>query len=256
MRCWGFRPGRPVPRPGTGGGAAPGGALGRGRRGGRAGRGLARRAPLRAVRRLPVGGHPRRAAAGPYPPDRRRHGGERAADRASRSRWASRPRCCISLSGGRFTLGRRPRRPLGGPGGLRRGPARRTSRASPNHSICCCAGCASPGWGRTASGSPSARCRWCRAPTSALGGPAAAPRRWSSPAPRPPACGWPPSAGCRCCSGMHCGDEEKAEMVAPVADARAGGGPFAGGRRRRRRAHVSAGVVQIADDRAGRRPRP
>ena len=172
-------------------------------------------------------------------------------------------------SGGRFTLGRGPRRALGRPGGLRRRGCAAFERASPSRSTCCCAGCASPRSARTGRGTPSARCRWCRAPTS-----------WTRPVPGPPvvvACTSPGTVrlaarrGLPMLLGMHCGDEEKAADGRAVAarppwrrgtrrSGRGGGRACVRGRgadRRhpgRRRGDPAQGDARLAAARPGRAP--
>ena len=90
-------------------------------------RGLARRAPFRAVRRLPLGGDAGRAAAGTHPAHRRRHRRQRAAQRpprrARRAGRAAAPRLRRALH-----ARRRPRRPVGRPRGLRRRSGRVRAR--------------------------------------------------------------------------------------------------------------------------------
>ena len=126
---------------------------------------------------------------------------------------------------------------------------RRTRRGSRNHSICWCAGCANRRWRPTASGS---RFREVPVVPRAVGGADGRVRapRSSSPAPRRRACGWPPSADCRCCSACTAGTRRRPRWSPCGGSTRA--------RRAVRRtrsaapAHVSAGVCQIADRAHGR----
>ena len=153
-------------------------------------------------------------------------GGSASAPRSAccrpRTRWrsASRPRCCTwppaAASPSAWAAA--------GPGWTWRSSAPAwppTSTASPSRSICCCAGCASPRWARRARATPSARCRWCRGRTS-----------WSRHGAGPPvvvACTSPGTVrlaaerGLPMLLGMHCGDEDKAAMVALWRRDRAGG---------------------------------
>ena len=191
-----------------------------------------------------------RPTARPYPADQGRHGGQRAAHRPPggprRAGRAAAPHLRRAVLAGRGA-----RRAVGGPGGLRHAVSRRTRRGFPKHSICCCAGCASPAVG--------GRRRALRLPRGPRRAPAVgvpdgrrgAPR-WSSPAPRRRACGWRPSTGCRCCSACTAATRRRPTMVAlwRASTRRAAGRSaeeIAGA------AHVSAGVVQIADRRSGRR---
>ena len=201
---------------------------GRGRR--RAGgvrRGLAGRAPLHAVRGLPVGDAHGRACCWPHLPDPRGHGGERAVHPHPVA-LGEQAAMLHLLSGGRFTwawaaAARGVDLEVFGAGLARYEPA------SPSRWTCCSLAALPTGSAGRASASASARCPWCRARTGRLppgDGRVHVARHGGSPRER----------GLPMLLGMHVGDEEKAAAVARH------GLPDA--------PHVSAGVAQVADTRA------